>query len=161
MKDKQGLSVIVKTITRWVVDFIFLYGLFLVAYGHLTPGGGFPGGVTIASAYILIMLAFGKQTLYQNLRFKTAGRLDCTGALIFLAVALLGFAYGGPFFVNFIQKRLPGAEFHLFSSGVIPICNIAIALKVLASLTLVAVALSVVRIVPGGTDEQYRAEEDE
>ena len=101
-----GLSVIVKTATRWIVDFIFLYGLFLIAYGHLTPGGGFPGGVTIASAYVLIMLAFGKQKLYQNIGLKTVSRLDCTGALMFLAVALLGFAYAGPFFVNFVEKPI-------------------------------------------------------
>ena len=156
-----GLSVIVKTVTRWVVDFIFLYGLFLIAYGHLTPGGGFPGGVTIATAYILIMLAFGKQKLYQNIGFKTAARLDCKGALLFLAVALLGFVHAGPFFANFIHKRFPGASFELFSAGIIPICNIAIAVKVAASLILVAVVLSVVRIVPGGSDEQFQAEEEE
>jgi len=156
-----GLSVIVKTVTRWVIDFIFLYGLFLTAYGHLSPGGGFPGGVTIASAYILIMLAFGKEKLYENIGFKTASRLDCTAALAFLAVALLGFAYAGPFFVNFIQKRLPGTDFELLSAGIIPICNIAITLKVSASLLLVAVALSAVRVVPGGTDEQFQAEEEE
>ena len=157
----DGLSIIVKTATRWVVDFIFLYGLFLIAYGHLTPGGGFPGGVTIASAYVLIMLAFGKQKLYQNIAFKTASRLDCVGALMFLAVALLGFAYAGPFFVNFIEKRVPGTDFDLLSAGIIPICNIAIAIKVSASLILVAVVLSAVRVVPGGTDEQFRAEEEE
>ena len=156
-----GLSIIVKTATRWIVDFIFLYGLFLIAYGHLTPGGGFPGGVTIASAYVLIMLAFGKQNLYQNIGFKTASRLDCTGALIFLAVALLGFAYAGPFFINFVEKRVPGADFQLLSAGIIPICNIAIAIKVSASLILVAVVLSAVRVVPGGADEQFRAEEEE
>lgn len=157
----RGLSPIVQTITRWVAGPILLYGIYTICYGHLTPGGGFAGGVVIASAFVLIMLAYGKQRLYEDMRFTSASRLDCTGALMFLAVALLGLAYGSPFFVNFIQKRFPGLAFHLFSAGIIPVCNVAIAIKVSASLALIAVALSVLRVVPGGSDEEFIAEEEE
>ena len=40
----KGMSIIVKTVSHWMSAFIFLYGLSIVFYGHLTPGGGFPGG---------------------------------------------------------------------------------------------------------------------
>jgi len=37
----EGMSLIVRTIARWVVGFIFLYGIYTLVYGHLSPGGGF------------------------------------------------------------------------------------------------------------------------
>ncbi|MCD5391075.1 hypothetical protein LR007_04340 [candidate division NPL-UPA2 bacterium] len=57
---------------------------------------------------------------------------------------------GGKFFTNFIQKHHPGLDFHLFSAGSIPICNIAIGLKVGTSLFMVFIILSVLRVVVRG-----------
>ena len=42
----SGMTVIVKTITRWVKVFIFLFGAYIIVTGHLSPGGGFAGGVS-------------------------------------------------------------------------------------------------------------------
>jgi multicomponent Na+:H+ antiporter subunit B len=142
----KGMSVIVKTVTRWVKVFIFLYGVYIVLTGHLTPGGGFAGGVIIACSYILLTLAYGKEFALQRLSPRTTAGLDSSGALLFLIAALYGIGYGGIFFVNFLQKRYPGRAFQLASAGIIPICNIAIGLKVGASLFLVFIILSVLRI---------------
>jgi len=61
LRDKgTGMSVIVKTVTRWLKGPILLFGIYLVLYGHITPGGGFGGGIVIASAFILITLAMGQ-----------------------------------------------------------------------------------------------------
>jgi multicomponent Na+:H+ antiporter subunit B len=89
--------------------------------------------------------------------------LDCLGALIFLIVALVGLAVGGVFFINFLQKTNPGEDFSLLSSGTIPISNIAICLKVGASLFTVFVILAVLRIVPSkdGTLKMIQEEEEE
>jgi multicomponent Na+:H+ antiporter subunit B len=71
-------------------------------------------------------------------------KLDCLGALMFAAVAVLGFAWGGGFFVNFLfQKFLPGKALELVSAGTIPLSNIAIGLKVGASLFLIVFTLSI------------------
>ena len=45
----KGMTVIVKTIASWVKVLIFLFGLYIIIFGHLTPGGGFSGGVILAS----------------------------------------------------------------------------------------------------------------
>ena len=141
MKDKQtGMTLIVKTITRLTVGLILLYGIYIVLHGHLSPGGGFPGGVIIALSFIHLMLAFGKDTALERLNQVRASFFESLGAIMFLGVALLGFI-GGHFFLNFIQK---GQPFHLFSAGIIPICNIAICLKVGAGLFLIFVALVVI-----------------
>jgi len=143
----NGMSVIVKTITRWVKVFIFLYGCLITITGHLTPGGGFAGGVIIAASFILLILAYGKEFSLRQLPLRTAAWLDSVGGLIFLIGALCGIWFGGIFFANWIQHRFPGQNCSLLSSGVIPVYNIAICLKVGASLFIIFVIMSVLRIV--------------
>ncbi len=140
MKDKQtGMTLIVKTITRLTVGLILLYGIYIVLHGHLSPGGGFPGGVIIALSFIHLMLAFGRDTALKRLNQLRASFFESLGAIMFLGIALLGF-FGGYFFLNFIKK---GEPFNLFSAGTIPLCNIAISFKVGAGLFLIFVALVV------------------
>jgi len=157
----RGRSLVVETVARWVAPFIFIYGLYLVAYGHISPGGGFAGGVTLSCALVLVVLAHGKVAALRLLPFRLAKRLDSAGALAFLALAVLGIALGGGFFVNFIQKQYPGSPLRLFNAGIIPLCNVAIALKVGASLFLVVVVLSALRVVAGGGEDDLRCEEEE
>jgi multisubunit Na+/H+ antiporter MnhB subunit len=90
----KGMTVIVKTIASWVKVLIFLFGIYIVIFGHLTPGGGFAGGVILASSYVLLMLAFGREFAEENLSLPWASKLDCVGALLFLAIALVGLPSG-------------------------------------------------------------------
>jgi multicomponent Na+:H+ antiporter subunit B len=137
-----GMSLIVKAIVRFLIGFIFVFSMSVVLYGHITPGGGFAGGVMLACGLILFLLAFGKEETIRIIRETAAGVLDSVGALAFLAIALLGFV-SGRFFLNFLPK---GEEFHLFSGGTLLWCNIAIGIKVGAALFAVYVALAVFRM---------------
>ena len=140
----KGMTVIVKTISSWVKVLIFLFGIYIILFGHLTPGGGFAGGVILASSYVLLMLAFGRQFVEENLPRSLASKLDCLGAFLFALIAILGLVFGGTFFVNFLyQRSVGGAPFDLVSAGTIPLSNMAIGLKVGASLFLVIFALTV------------------
>ena len=142
----KGMTVIVKTVSSWVKVLIFLFGIYIILFGHLSPGGGFAGGVILASSYVLLMLAFGREFVEKNLPLSIASRLDCLGAFLFALIAILGLVVGGSFFVNFLyQKYLPGEPFDLVSGGTIPLSNLAIGLKVGASLFLVIFALSMFR----------------
>lgn len=134
---EKGMSLIVKTITRLTVGLILLYGIYILSHGHLSPGGGFAGGVIIALSFIHLMLAYGKDVALKKLPIPAASFFESFGALLFLTIALLGFL-GGYFFFNFIPK---GKPFMLFSAGIIPFCNIAISLKVGAGLFAIFVAL--------------------
>ncbi len=142
----KGMTVIVKTVSSWVKVLIFLFGIYIILFGHLTPGGGFAGGVILASSYVLLMLAFGRRFVEENLPSSVASKLDCLGAFLFAMVAVLGLVFGGTLFVNFLyQEYLPGTPFDLISAGTIPLSNLAIGLKVGASLFLVIFALTVFR----------------
>ncbi len=134
----MGMSIIVKKVTQFVIGLIYLFGIYIIAFGHLTPGGGFPGGVILACGFILVMLAFGRETALRKIRPHTAHLLDTSAALAFLIIALLGYI-GGTFFLNILDK---GEAFHLRSAGFIPLANLAIGIKVFASIFLVVIALS-------------------
>jgi len=136
-----GMTLIVKTITDFVVGFIVVFGAYIVLYGHITPGGGFAGGVIVACGFILVMLAQGRDVAYARLSHRTASILDSVGALTFLIIAWAG-VWGGYFFMNILVK---GTPFRLLSSGTILANNIAIGLKVSTSLFLVFSALAVFR----------------
>ena len=146
----KGMSVIVKTIASWVKILVILFGVYIILFGHLTPGGGFAGGVIIAGSYILLMLAFGKDFVQENFTIKLASKLDSVGAIMFAVIALLGFLYGGGmFFYNFIYQNFQadsGLAGKLISAGTIPLSNIAIGVKVSASLFLMVTVLSAFRI---------------
>jgi multicomponent Na+:H+ antiporter subunit B len=69
---------------------------------------------------------------------------ESLGALLFISVAILGILLTGVFFANFLAKGIP---FHLVSAGIIPICNIAIAIKVGAGLFSIILALAAMKYV--------------
>jgi multicomponent Na+:H+ antiporter subunit B len=142
----KGMTIIVKTVSSWVKVLIVLFGIYIILFGHLTPGGGFAGGVILASSYVLLMLAFGKEFVQKDLPLALDSKLDCIGALLFAMIAVLGMVFGGTFFFNFLyQEYSYGKAFDLISSGTIPLSNIAIGLKVGASLFLVIFVLSTFR----------------
>lgn len=145
--DTQGMSLIVKTVTRLTVGLILLFGIYIVLHGHLTPGGGFAGGVIIALAFIHVMLAFGREFASQKFSHPVITLLESAGALLFLAIAIAGFA-GGYFFLNFFVAK--GRPWTLFSAGIIPLANIAIALKVGMGLFLVFAALVLFKVSSKG-----------
>ncbi len=142
----KGMTIIVKHISSWVKMLIVLFGIYIILFGHLTPGGGFAGGVILASSYVLLMLAFGREFVEKDLPLALDSKLDCLGAFMFAMIAILGLVFGGTFFVNFLyQKYLPGQPLRFINAGTIPLSNIAIGLKVGASLFLVIFLLSTFR----------------
>lgn len=154
MKDDTGMTIIVKTITRFTVWLIMLYGIFLTAHGHLSPGGGFVGGLVIALSFIHLTLAYGRKAPIKIPSKGLLHTLESTGALIFLGVGTLAIVLGYPFLTNFLGK---GKLFELFSSGTIPILNFAIALKVGMGVFLVFVIF----IIFNRTDKERNGGDDE
>ncbi len=139
--SSAGMSLIVRTVCDALKGFILLYGIHIVLYGHLTPGGGFAGGVIAAGAFVLIVLARGEQAGLATFSRKAAATWDSLGVLVFLALAGLGLILAGTFFAN-VWPTVESSRFTLFSSGIIPAYNVGIGLKVCASLYLVFLAVN-------------------
>jgi multicomponent Na+:H+ antiporter subunit B len=105
-----------------------------------------------------MLLAFGRKFTEENLSLGIASKLDCAGALLFIAIALTGLFYGAAsFFYNFLQQDVEAGHetaLRLVSAGTIPLSNIAIGIKVGASLFLVIVVLSSFRPKTQGKNEE-------
>lgn len=144
----NGMTLIVKTVTRITVWIIILYGFYIILHGHLTPGGGFGGGVIIALALLNVMLAYGRDFTSRWLNIPVLEHGESLSALLFLIMGIIGLLSTGTFLVNFLSK---GRLFHLLSAGTIPVLNVVIGFKVALSLFLVVWVLTSLKMSKGDT----------
>jgi multicomponent Na+:H+ antiporter subunit B len=111
-----------------------LLGLYVVAHGQLTPGGGFQGGVVLAAAPLLLFLSGRSLTLRNVHPMHALDLAEGTGAGGFVVVALAGAVVGSAVMANFIGLGQVGS---VFSGGTIPVFNVLVGLEVAAGVTLV------------------------
>ncbi len=134
----EGMTNIVKTTTRFMCGVVFLFGVYLVTHGHLTPGGGFAGGTVMAGAFILLVLAFGDNIMHLRKTKEGSTVLENLAILMFLLFAALGMLLGTRiFFANFLNIGVAG---NLISAGTIPLFNVFVGIEVAAALFTVFLA---------------------
>lgn len=139
------MTLIVRSIARLMIPSIFLLGMYVVLHGHLTPGGGFAGGVLIAGSFVLSILAFGVKKNAVEKRKEWSNITESMGIFLFWLLAFWGILLGSYFFLNVLAKVYPGALFHLFSAGSIPLYNFAIGIEVASALFTMVFVLMVFR----------------
>lgn len=118
------MTLIVRCIARLMIPSIFLLGVYVVLHGHLTPGGGFAGGVLVAGSFVLSILAFGVGKNGLEKKSKWSGITESLGIFLFWFLAFLGILWGSYFFLNVLSKVYPGSAFHLFSATSIPMAKL-------------------------------------
>jgi multicomponent Na+:H+ antiporter subunit B len=112
---------------RALIGPTLLTGLYVVVHGHQTPGGGFQGGVILATALLLVYLSDQYVTLR---RVGPMGLIEFaealgTGALVLLGIA--GVLFASAFLENFLPLGTTGT---LLSAGTIPVASTIIGLAV-------------------------------
>lgn len=142
----RGMSLIVRVMAGLLAGMLFLYGGYIILHGHLTPGGGFAGGVLVAASLILVSLAFGSVEQVERRRYILSSVFESFGGVVFLGLALAGYFAAALFFRNFGVFYL-GKPLQLVSGGLIPLANIAIGIKVGAGLFAIFLALGTSRFV--------------
>ena len=90
-------SLIVDLACRVIVPFIFLYGIYVVFFGHYSPGGGFQGGTILAAGVILMRLGLGRKATYKKFPPKMGLILGAIGLLIYGGTGLVAVLSGGNF----------------------------------------------------------------
>lgn len=139
------MSPIVQVIARLLAGMLFLFGTYVVLHGHLTPGGGFAGGVLIAAAFILMSLAFGSVEQTERNSYTLSSVVESLGGVLFVSLALAGYV-ADVFFQNALVYGV-GTPLRLISGGIILPTNIAIGIKVGAGLFAMFLALGASRFV--------------
>ena len=81
-------QVILRVVTKLMIPFLMVFGLYVITHGELGPGGGFQGGVIIAAAFILYGIVYGPGELDRLFPKKLIDTLSCLGLLLYAGVGM-------------------------------------------------------------------------
>lgn len=113
------------------VDLLFplllVVGFYIILHGHLTPGGGFQGGVVLAAAFVLPVLARPAEQPSHGAMAWVEG----LAGTAFIVTGLAALAFDRAFLAPLLGAGQLGA---LVSAGTLPILYLAVGLKVGAEL---------------------------
>lgn len=138
MNEDEGMSLIVKTLTRSLFPIMVLFGAYVILHGHVTPGGGFPGGVIVATGVVMMLLAYGADKAKQIVNVNQTTILESLGALTLAVLGLLGIVMVGQFLEGVLGVGFLGT---IFSGSNLAILNIGVGVKVAAGLITITYAM--------------------
>ena len=118
-------SFILNTGSRLLLSVIVLFGVYIIVHGHLSPGGGFQGGVVIATAFLLLFLANPNMKLSHSI--LTLG--ESLSGVTYVLVVLFGLFKMNILLGNFLPHPISEIG-ELVSGGIIPIIYILVGIKV-------------------------------
>ena len=111
-----------------------LFGLYVVSHGHLTPGGGFQGGVVLATAALLVYLA-GEYAVLRIVSPESVTELaESVGVGGYAAIGFVGLLTGQAFLTNVLPLGTTG---QLNSSGTIVLINLVVGVAVAGGISLI------------------------
>lgn len=102
MKQFKKKSVIVKCASDLFLPLACVFGCYVVLHGHLSPGGGFQGGVLIASAILLVFLGYGSSKVRQTFSEHKLHSSETIAEILYVVIALIGVFTGVGFCFNFV-----------------------------------------------------------
>jgi multicomponent Na+:H+ antiporter subunit B len=122
---------ILDLVCRKLAPYVMLFGFYLISHGHLSPGGGFQGGVVIASGVILLALGRGSVTTEKLFPIEALHMTESLAFLGLLVTGVLGLVVAGSFLA------VPG----IIEVRFIFFLNIVIGVKVGAGISLICLKL--------------------
>jgi len=127
--DPTPPSSIVALTARVLPAAVVLFGAYVITHGHLSPGGGFPGGAIVASAFLLVML--GSSSVPGSSKFLAS--IESLAGVTFGLLGFWGMMVFGQFLNNLVIPQ--GSPGKIVSAGIIPLVSLAIGAKVASELS--------------------------
>lgn len=131
----EGLSDTVKVASAVGFALVFLFGIYMCTHGQLTPGGGFQGGVIVASAFMLVYIAEDLKSFKAITSHPSMEVLEALGASLYVLTGASALFLGLPFLTNWLPL---GATGDVFSSGAIALISASVGLEVSAGFILLS-----------------------
>ncbi len=100
-------NLIVCLACRVMAPFILLYGIYIIFFGHYSPGGGFQGGTILAADVIMMRMVLGKKATYKKFPPQLGLILGGIGLLIYGGTGLVAMLAGGNF-LDYSFLPIPG-----------------------------------------------------
>ena len=126
-----------KVTTLALIGPLVVFGLYVVTHGQLTPGGGFQGGVILATAPLLVYIAGDLKTFKRITSHALVEVAEAVGALGYVVIGAIGLILGRQFLQNFLPLGQTGT---INSAGTIPLISISVGLEVAGGFVLLLYA---------------------
>jgi multicomponent Na+:H+ antiporter subunit B len=120
----------VRVIGTLMVGGGILVSLWLIAFGFVTPGGGFQGGVALAGATAMLFIAAGYRSFRPFADETALDPIEGVGAGGYVVIGLAALIAGLPFLTNMIGSGKTGT---LVSGGTAVFVNWAAGMEVAAA----------------------------
>jgi multicomponent Na+:H+ antiporter subunit B len=133
-RNRIPTSDAVRVLAFVTVGLDVVFGVDIVVHGQLTPGGGFQGGVVLATAALLAYLGGDAPTLARFAPRRFVEIAEAAGAAAFIAIGLAGLVVGRSFLENVAPLGPQPAT--ILSGGIIPLVSIATGVEVAAGFVL-------------------------
>lgn len=121
---------ILKQVVKIIAPCIQLFGIYVILYGHISPGGGFAGGTIISASFILQHITFGKAYADSLLNEGRALKLISISLIAYGVLKAYSF-FGDYFDLPHTPTGIPG---NIFSGGFILPLNILIGIIVTSTI---------------------------
>ncbi|TFG79399.1 MAG: hypothetical protein E4H20_12035, partial [Spirochaetales bacterium] len=91
---------LIDVVTGKLGPVVLVFGLYVMLFGHVSPGGGFQGGVVVASGIIFMALGSKNSSGTHLSGARNLARLEAAAFTALVAGAALGLFSGAGFFGN-------------------------------------------------------------
>lgn len=135
----KSKDVIVQTAADVFLPLALVYGFYVILHGHISPGGGFQGGVIVAAAVILLYLGYGYGVTAKAIKPEFIRKNEAVAAVCYVILALLGIFFGANFCRNVFWNN--GEVGSFISAGTISFMNYAVGYKVLTGVSFLLLLL--------------------
>ena len=122
-----------------ILPLAIVYMFYIILHGHLSPGGGFQGGVLMVAIVVLLYFGHGYETTVRAINPHFLHGAEGFMSVLYVAAAMFGIAYLGNFCQNVFYNI--GNIGDLFSSGTIFIMDSIVGLKVLTGVGALAITM--------------------
>jgi multicomponent Na+:H+ antiporter subunit B len=122
-----------------LMPLMLVYMLYLILHGHLSPGGGFQGGVLMVAVVTILYLGHGYETTARSLSANLLHGTEGFASIMYVALAMLGVSVGARFCQNILYMH--GAVGDLYSTGTIFWMNLTVGIKVLTGVGSIALLM--------------------
>ena len=129
---KAESNFMLQTASKLLFPIILLFGVYVMVYGHLSPGGGFQGGVIIASAILLLLISDKSFEIPHSIIIT----LETFAGVSYVLIGLIGLLILDTFLGNFLPHDISQMGL-LLSGGIIPLIYIIVGIKVGSEMSMI------------------------
>ena len=134
-----------------LLPFTLVYMSYIILHGHLSPGGGFQGGVLFVAAILLIYFGHGYQVTCRTVRFNLMHEGEGIASVLYVVLAMMGIFAGAQFCQNILYTH--GRIGDLYSAGTIFWMNVTVGVKVMTGIGSITLLMLSVMNGQGGEEK--------